>query len=207
MDFPGRKAPVVCKLKIVRIEVILGREDRYLIGSAFFDINEEDKAFVASCLEKLNLYTVLEKTLKVGASDLHLTVGHPPTLRIQGGIRQIKDLSDTIIKDGEIKAMLYPLLSNLQIEHFEKNKELDFAFSFDINSRFRINLHLQRGFLEAVLRNIPTTVLSFEQLGLPPQPMEDFCREKSGLILIAGTTGSGKTTTMASMVDFMNKNF
>ena len=92
-----------------------------------------------------------------------------------------------------------------QIETFERTKELDFAFSPSVDARFRINLHVQKGFLEATLRSIPARTKSFSELGLPAAIMGGLCKEKSGLILIAGTTGSGKTTTVAAMVDFINK--
>ena len=199
---PGRKEPLVCRLKVARIETVLGKE-KYLIGTSFSNIKDEDKGFVAACLEKLNLYTILDRALKVEASDLHLTVGRPPFLRVQGKIHYI--MKTEPVQEGEIKAMVYPLLNNAQIETFERNKELDFAFSPTVNSRFRVNLHMQKGFLEAALRTIPTSTKTFEELGLPLVAMERFCKEKSGLILIAGTTGSGKTTTMASMVDFLNR--
>jgi len=82
---------------------------------------------------------------------------------------------------------------------------MDFAFSPDINTRFRVNMHFQKGYIEAVLRSIPAHIKTFEDLGMPIETMEHFCQQKSGLILIAGTTGAGKTTTMMSMVDFINR--
>ena len=87
--------------------------------------------------------------------------------------------------------MLYPLLSAEQIRSFETDLELDFAFSPTLNSRFRVNMHWQRRYVAAALRNIPTKVKSFSELGLPPEPMQHFCKQKAGLFLIAGATGAG----------------
>ena len=86
----------------------------------------------------------------------------------------------------------------------EHQRELDFAFSPDVHSRFRVNLHFQSGFLEATLRSVPTKPKSFEDLDLPVETLQQFCSKKAGLILVAGATGSGKTTTMAAMVDYIN---
>ncbi len=203
--FPGRKVPIVAILKAARIEAIVGKES-YLIGASFFDIKQEDKDFIISSLKKMNLYAFINQALKLGASDLHLTVGRPPVVRTHGRIQYLKTNPVAPIEEEQVKAMMYPLLRADQIEYLEKNKELDFAFSPNINSRFRVNLHFQRGFLEATLRSIATFSRSFDELGLPKNAMERFSIEKSGLVLIAGTTGAGKTTTLASMIDHINKN-
>ena len=198
----GRKSPVSCKLKVVSIEVLL-RGEEYLIGAAFFDLNTEDRLRIATAVEKMDLYLLLESTIAGGASDMHLIVGKPPMVR-RGG--KILTMAAQVIEPGQVEAMLYPMMTRGQIAYFEKQKEMDFAFSPDINSRFRVNLHSQKGFVEAVLRNIPTTVKGFDELGVFGETLKRFCEEKFGLILIAGATGAGKTTTMMSMVDYINKN-
>lgn len=198
---PSLKKPIFCKLRVLSIESLVNK-DEYIIGAAFFDIKPEDKMAVAASLDKMNLYLLLESTIKGGATDLHLTVGRPPMVRKNG---RILPMAADVIDAGQVEAMLYPLLSNEQVSFFEKTKELDFAFSPNLSSRFRVNMHSQRGYIEATLRSIPTTISSFRELGLPVETMEKFCSEKSGLILIAGTTGSGKTTTMISMVDYINQ--
>jgi len=147
---------------------------------------------------------LLESARAGEASDLHLTIGRPPLVRRRGRILM---MAAEPLEAGQVEAMLYPLLNSHQIEHFEKKKELDFAFSPDIHSRFRVNMHFQKGYVEAALRSIPTDIRTFSELGLPAKAIEKLCREKSGLILIAGTTGAGKTTTMMSMMDFINATF
>jgi twitching motility protein PilT len=110
-----------------------------------------------------------------------------------------------VIETGHIEAMIYPLLTIEQVATFEKEHELDFAFSPNVNTRFRVNLHRQRGYVEAVLRAIPAVSHTFEQLGLPPASLERICSEPAGLFLVAGPTGSGKTTTLSSMIEFINR--
>lgn len=202
VHLPGRKEPFVTHLKVMRVESLFGKQS-YQIGCAFENAKLPDINFLASCLEELNLYSLLAGALKDGASDVHLTVGCPPVIRVQGKIRQMKT---RVILEGQIKAMMYPLLTQEQIESLEKTKELDFAISPSQDSRFRVNLHFQKGFLEAALRSITSGVRTFAELGLPVEVLERFCREKSGLILIAGKTGAGKSTTLTSMVDHINNN-
>ena len=201
IHLPGRKIPVISRVNVIRIESLI-HKDEYLLGVSFVDLKENDLQFITASLEKMNLYNLLDKVISSDASDLHLTVGRPPIVRLEG---RIIPLATNPIEDGQIAAMLYPLLKKSQIETFEKTKELDFAFSPTMNSRFRVNMHLQKGFIEATLRSIPTKTKSFNALGLPVETMERFCREKAGLLLIAGTTGAGKTTTMAAMVEYINR--
>lgn len=198
---PNQKKPISCGIEVVSVEALLHKEE-FLVGASFFNIEAEERIRIASSLEKMDLYVLLDSALTGGASDLHLTVGRPPMVRRNG---RILTMAAEAIEPGQVEAMLYPLLTHKQIQYFEENKELDFAFSPDINSRFRVNMHFQKGYVEAALRSIPTSIKTFSELELPVERMERFCQEKSGLILIAGTTGAGKTTTMMSMVDFINR--
>lgn len=197
---PGFDVPAACKLLISRVEALSDR-DEYQIEAAFHELRPDDQAAIESLLDKLNLYQLLDKVLKFGATDLHLTVGRPPMMRKDGKIRP---LTDELLQDDEVPAMFYPLLTAQQIANFEEGRELDFAISPTTDSRFRVNMHWQRGFAEAALRTIPTKIKSFSELGLPAESMREFCKHQAGLILIAGTTGSGKTTTLSSMVNYLN---
>lgn len=199
---PGQKIPVSCRLNVVSVEILM-RGEEYLIGASFEELKPDDRLKIAKSVEKLDLYLLLKSALEGGASDLHLTIGKPPMVRKEG---RILTMAGEVLQAGQIEAMLYPLMTREQIKDFEESKEMDFAFSPDIHSRFRVNMHSQKGHVEAVLRNIPTNVKTFDQLGIPPDMMERFCKKDSGLILIAGTTGAGKTTTMISMVDYINRN-
>jgi len=197
---PGIEKPISCEVSVVRVEAVVNR-DEYLVGTVFSKISPEDQKTIGKAIGKMNIYLLLESALQGGASDLHLTIGRPPMVRRDG---RILPMAAEIIEPGQVEAMLYPLLTAEQIAFFEKTKELDFAFSPTLDSRFRVNMHWQKGFIEAALRNIPREIKSFAELTLPVDAMKKFCSQKSGLILIAGTTGAGKTTTMSSMVDYIN---
>ncbi len=202
ISIPGRDKPVKAALKVVWCQSN-SNERNYTIGTQFKELAKEDIEFVAASLAEMNLNQLLDQAIKQNASDLHLTVGHAPILRVDGTIRAMEG---NPIQEGQIKAMMYPLLSKDQIEEFEKTKELDFAFSPDPNCRFRVNLHYQKGFVEAALRTVESKIKNFKELGLPVVEMERICRERSGIFLIAGKTGEGKSTTMSSMVDYINAN-
>ena len=199
---PTRKLPITPILKIERVDSVVSSSS-FFIGAAFEKIDAEETKAIVECLEGLDLYKILDEAQKVGASDIHLTVGHPTVFRQHGRMTQMKTKN---IEEGEVRAMLYPLLNEMQIESFEKTKELDFAFSPNLDTRYRVNMHVQRGFMEAALRNIPSKVPDFKRLGLPEEQLHRLCQEKAGLMLISGKTGSGKTTTLTAMIDYVNRN-
>jgi twitching motility protein PilT len=202
VHLPGRAIPVSTRLRTVRVEAVVGKE-LFTIGATFESMPDEERTYVKTLVEGLDLYRILAEARKLEASDIHLTVGRPPLFRTHG---RIQSNEGRLIQDGEIRAMLFPLLNEAQIEYFETKHELDFAFSPSVDSRYRVNLHVQKGFLEAAIRAIPVHSRSFRKLGLPGDVLERFCREKAGLFLIAGKTGSGKTTTLTTMIDFINEN-
>ena len=197
---PGRDSPIDA-VAIVRHVQSLIDGDGFKIGAAFTKITDADRADIQTSVDNMNIYAILEAAIRHNVSDVHLTVGRPPMVRKDGTIIPIKMPQ---LERGQIEAMLFPLLSRKQIARFREKKELNFAFSPTVESRFRINLHLQRGFVEAALRIIPEGTKSFDELALPKATLENFCLSRAGLILIAGTTGSGKTTTLAAMVNHIN---
>ena len=197
---PTRKLPITPTLKVERIDAVVGT-DHCMIAAFFSTISPDEKKAVLECLENIDLYNILDHARKVGASDIHLTVGQPAIFRTQG---KLSSMPGKAVEDGQIRAMLYPILNEMQIGNFETNKELDFAFSPTLDSRYRVNMHMQKGFAEAALRSIPAAVPDFKKLGLPEEQLQRFCREKAGLVLISGKTGAGKTTTLTSMIDYVN---
>src|SRR6188472_2137016 len=149
---------------------------------------------------KVNLHQLLRAMIEKGASDMHITTGAPPLLRIDGAIVPLKlpPLSPV-----ETKQLCYSVLTEEQKIQFEKAKELDLSFGVKNLSRFRANVFLQRGAVSGAFRSIPFKILTFEELGLPPVVAE-LASKPRGLILVTGPTGSGKSTTLASILDKIN---
>ncbi len=148
----------------------------------------------------MNLHDMLKEVVERGASDLHLTVGVPPMLRLHG---LISPLGDVPLAPAETKSLAYSVLTDAQKGQFEEEQELDFSFGIKDLSRFRANLYIQRGVVGMAIRTIPYTIHSFEELGLP-KVVADLCEKPKGLILVTGPTGSGKSTTLATMIDKIN---
>src|SRR5438132_13184759 len=136
-----------------------------------------------------------------GASDLHLTSGQQPILRLHGDMERIKY---KVLEDGELKTMLYEIAPEVKIKQFEETGDVDFGYEIPGVARFRCNFFNQKYGCGAVFRQIPTKVSTAQDLGLPPILTRAAMLNK-GLVLITGPTGSGKSTTLAAMVDFSNK--
>ncbi|MDH4157426.1 MAG: type IV pilus twitching motility protein PilT [candidate division Zixibacteria bacterium] len=148
-----------------------------------------------------NLRELLEEMVKMGASDLHLTVGSPPVVRVDGKLQR---LNYDLLSAEQTKKLSYSMLNEKQKLKFEQNSELDFSFGIESMSRFRCNLFMQRGNMAVVLRQIPYEIKTFEELGLP-KVIADFAKMPRGLVLVTGPTGSGKSTTLAAVIDKINK--
>lgn len=136
------------------------------------------------------------------ASDLHLAVGSPPMMRVDG---DLKPMGFPKLSSNSAQHMIYAILTDVQITTFERSWELDFAYSLPGVSRFRVNIHRQRGSVGAVLRVIPKEMPTLDKLGMPPVVREMTMRPR-GLVLVTGPTGSGKSTTLAAMIDEINRN-
>lgn len=149
---------------------------------------------------QVNLHQLLRAMIEKGASDMHITTGSPPLLRIDGAIVPLKLQPLSPI---ETKQLCYSVLTEEQKIQFEKNKELDLSFGVKSLSRFRANIFMQRGAVSGAFRSIPFKILSFDELGLPPVVAELAGRPR-GLVLVTGPTGSGKSTTLASILDKIN---
>ena len=151
----------------------------------------------------MKIETLFELALQTRASDLHLNVGLPPILRIDG--RLIKQNSYNLLTNNDIAQMLDQITSEEQKERFSQDKELDFAYALDLKARFRINVMRQRKTLSIACRMLPFTIPSIDDLELP-QICKDLILQPRGLILVTGPTGVGKSTTMAAMIRHLNEN-
>jgi twitching motility protein PilT len=146
---------------------------------------------------------ILKIAMKIGASDVHIKPGKPPVYRLDEKLTTLKNAA--VLGGNEISEMLFSIMTTKQKIDFETNLDLDMAYGVPGVGRFRINVFKQRGSLGAVMRAIPMTVKGFRELGMPPI-IEKIAYEKRGLILVTGTTGCGKSTTLASIIDFINNN-
>ena len=151
----------------------------------------------------VSIEELLTLMVQRGGSDLHLSAGAPPKVRIDGSLTNTEH---EVLSPDATQALAYSFLSNEQIAVFERDLELDLSFGIDGLGRFRVNVFLQRGTVAAVLRVIPYEIKTFKELGLPVQVCESLCNLPKGLILVTGATGSGKSTTLASMIDYINTN-
>ncbi len=145
---------------------------------------------------------LLKRLVEQHGSDLHLAAGSPPRLRIYGELEPCEDVP--ALASGDTKQLAYSALTDTQKHRFEENLELDFSFGVKGLGRFRANMFMQRGSVGMVLRLIPWETQSFEQLGLPPV-VRTLCDKPRGLVLVTGPTGSGKSTTLATMIDLINR--
>jgi twitching motility protein PilT len=149
----------------------------------------------------LTLPDLLKKMTELGGSDLHITTNSPPQVRVHGHLHPLEGFP--AFTPAVTKQLAYSVLTDAQKHRFEENLELDFSFGLKGLSRFRANLFNQKGAVGAVFRAIPYEIKTFDALGLP-KVVSDLCNKPRGLILVTGPTGSGKSTTLASMIDKIN---
>ncbi|HMC53978.1 MAG TPA: type IV pilus twitching motility protein PilT [Gemmatimonadaceae bacterium] len=152
--------------------------------------------------QSLNLKVLLEEVIEKGASDLHITAGERPKLRVDGDI--VGSKIDYVMQPKDTMQLAYSVLTENQKKRFEMEDELDFSFGIQNLARFRGNCFKQRGCVSMVIRQIPFNIKSFEELKLP-KVIADLSDRPRGLILVTGPTGSGKSTTLAAMIDRINK--
>lgn len=150
----------------------------------------------------LSLTTLLSIMLERNATDLHITTGVPPFLRVDGVLEPLSQFP--ALGPKETKQLAYSILSDVQKHKFEEDKELDFSFGIRGLSRFRSNVYNQRGAVAIAIRSIPFRIPTFDELGLP-KVVADFAQKERGLVLITGPTGCGKSTTLAAILDKINR--
>src|SRR6478735_1482902 len=146
---------------------------------------------------------LLETTVRRSASDLHLAVGRPPTLRMHGHLRE---LQTKVLEPEDTTALMKSITPDRIQQEYEETGSGDFGFAYGEAARFRVAIFKQKGCCSMVLRQIPNKLLTFEQIGLP-RMAEQICRRPRGIFLVTGPTGSGKTTTLAAMINYINENF
>jgi len=151
----------------------------------------------------VNMDRLLQACVSQGASDIHIAVGRPPTLRIDGHLRS---LETKVLEPDDTVALMKSITPERCEQEIQEEGGTDFGFAFGDAARFRVSVFKQKGNISIVLRQIPNKLLTFEQLGLP-KICAALCRRPRGLFLVTGPTGSGKTTTLATMINYINENF
>jgi len=146
---------------------------------------------------------LLETCVRRGASDLHLAVGKPPTLRLHGHLRE---LQTKVLEPEDTIALMKSITPERIQQEYEEQGSGDFGFAYGDEARFRVAIFKQKGYCSLVLRKIPNKIMTFEEIGLPKMA-EQICRRPRGIFLVTGPTGSGKTTTLACMINYINENF
>ncbi len=150
----------------------------------------------------MDITELLAFSVEHGASDLHLSTGTPPSIRVDGDVRK---LNIPAFDEKDVNALVYDIMNDRQRKEYEQHLEVDFSFEVPNLARFRVNAFNQNRGPAAVFRTIPSTVLTMEQLGCPDS-FRDIADNPRGLVLVTGPTGSGKSTTLAAMVDYINAN-
>jgi twitching motility protein PilT len=146
---------------------------------------------------------LLETCVRRGASDIHLAVGRPPTLRLNTHLRE---LQTKVLDPEDTTALMKSITPDRIQQEYEEQGSGDFGFAYGEHARFRVSVFKQKGYCSLVLRRIPNKILTFEQIGLPDMARQ-ICRRPRGIFLCTGPTGSGKTTTLATMINYINENF
>ena len=196
---PGERIQRQVRGVVIRSE--LDEENRcYLVGLNFVDLDEASRKHIAAALQNTDIVGLLRLAANAGASDVHLAANHPPLVRVAG---VLKPLRSDAIEGSDLKHMIYTLMDEHQREVFERDLELDFSFSMEPTIRYRVNVHSQRGNVEAAFRRIEPAVRTITELNIPAI-VERFAELQDGLVLITGPTGAGKTTSVAAMVEHIN---
>lgn len=151
----------------------------------------------------MDITELLSFSIKHKASDLHLSAGVPPMIRVDGEVRK---MNIPALEHKEVQQLVYDIMNDGQRRHFEENLETDFSFELADLARFRVNVFLQSRGVGAVFRTIPSKVLSLKQINAP-DIFTDISNYPRGLVLVTGPTGSGKSTTLAAMIDYLNDNY
>lgn len=151
---------------------------------------------------KLQLDPILKRMVVEGANDLHLAGGKAPHWRIDGEMLEIGDLP--VLEPEDVWDLLEPVMAEDNREEFQETNDTDYAYAIEDLARFRVNMFRTSGGACTVMRVIPAKILTMDQLGLPPA-VERFCHHLKGMVLVTGPTGSGKSTTLAAMIDHINK--
>jgi twitching motility protein PilT len=198
--FPQLPEPLKIKGAVKRITKI-EKTNNYFYGITFRGIEEKDRQILEQYIQLISINNILRTAFKNGASDVHLVAGQPPIMRVTG---ELTKMSGVAIGAHDLKEMILSILMEKQIAQLNREMELDFSYAITEGIRFRGNIHFEKGNLEAAFRAISPEIKTIQELGVSPVVAE-LAKKKSGLILVTGPAGSGKSTTLAALIDLINK--
>ncbi|MFC1514462.1 type IV pilus twitching motility protein PilT [Candidatus Omnitrophota bacterium] len=187
-------------VRIVRMEIAQDGPAKFLIGATVESIDSEGKRQLDEFISGLNIYRIIDGIDLEGVVDIHFVAGYPPVIKKIG--KMVISKAEPI-PEGILRELLLNILDEQRYKEFIETKEANFVFLYKGDIRFRVNLHMQQGKVEAVFRLIPRKVALPSELGLP-KAVENMSDHKKGLIIVSGRTGSGKTTTLSSIVEYIN---
>jgi twitching motility protein PilT len=200
LNLPSLDREIKASGRINRIEENeVGGCFRYCL--LFEEISQKDKKILDKYIQLIDIDNLLKLAVERNASDVHLLSDQPPIFRIDG---ELVFLDFPPLSSKDLRSMILAMMTEKQRSRFQEKRELNFSCLIP-EGRFRVNVHYERGNVEAALRIIPSRIRTFSELGLPPA-MDEFARKCSGLLIVTGPTGSGKTTTLATLVDTINQN-
>jgi twitching motility protein PilT len=207
---PGDNAAVEAVGRATGYEVIAAAADRVeleraidtVYGAAPEQVLGPPELGAAMGPDDVHINDLLEQVIDQRGSDLHLTAGSHPVIRVNGELRPLTEFP--VLNGSQVRQMVYSIISQKQREKFESNLELDTSYTLPGRSRFRLNLFLQRDSVGCVMRAIPYEIVDFDTLGVPAS-VRQFAYLPRGLVLVTGPTGSGKSTTLASLIDIINR--
>src|SRR3989338_4168952 len=189
----------------IKVKGIINRtqileENKYLYSLLYEEITQEDKFALVRYTQSVDIDAILRQAVAKKASDVHLVANQPVMLRIAGDLTPEGNLA---LNPEDVKQMVFTMMTEEQQKTFERDRELDFSYLIP-EARLRVNAHFEKGNVEAALRIISPEIRTISELGLPAI-VEELARKKAGLILVTGPAGSGKTTTLAAVIDVINK--
>ncbi len=195
---PGNRNP--CQVSGVVTGTEVWGENTFRIGAKFLNLDEEIRSRIMIALQHSDTIGLLRQAAQTGASDLHLSADHPPIARIAGELRPLREER---LSGPDLRDMIFTIMDDEHRRVFDRDLELDFSLSIDSTLRYRVNVHMQRGNVEAAFRRIEPAAHTFQELNLPIV-LKRFAELRTGLVLVTGPTGAGKSTTVAAIVDHIN---
>ncbi|MEI8121318.1 MAG: PilT/PilU family type 4a pilus ATPase [bacterium] len=200
LDVPSVEQSIKADARVTRLQEI-EEGTCYLVGVVFESISKSNERTIENYVQSGDANRILRKAVELSASDVHLVANRPPMCRISGALTP---LDMPILHPAELERMILTMMTDMQKEEFDRELELDFAYVLPEGVRFRVNVHMEMGNIAAALRVISTTIRSLKELGLPPV-IEQLATLQKGMIIVTGSAGTGKSTTLAAMVDLINR--